>query len=525
MDQIERRHMTTRQTVRRLLGTTLALAVLMGCGDDAGPTDTGIINPPPQDTTPTPPPDDTTGNGDPTYGLTVQYSTYVGGSGYDEAREPVLLSGGRLLFGTRTKSRDAPTTPGALFRSYLGGVSDTWLGILSADGGSLEAGTYFGGSQMERNPYGMEVTSNGDIVVTSGTSSPDIPTTAGAYRTSLGTTGGEGGGYICRLAPTLGTVRWCSYTTGWPRGGLTLDGSDNVIVVGRVPSGADFTATPGAYQTTRRGYDDAFVLKLTSDGSSAMFKTFLGGTGSDLGEVVVSVRSEPNRLILGGISRSRDFPVTSDAPQRVSTGVTDAFSAWLSPDGSTLLYSTILGGANGELMEHKDALMPDGSIVLAGVTSSADLPGAQGSLSGGHDGFVAKLNASGSSFDFVRYIGGNDRDRIIDRVVDSAGRLILVGDTGSRNFPVTAGALQSTFGGGANDAVVVVLDSSGDILYSTYLGGSGDDWVRGVTIGPDGALYLVGATTSDNFPVTSGAYQRNRAGAEDAFVVKLMPSS
>jgi len=454
--------------------------------------------------------------------VAMVYGTYVGGGANEEGREPIGLPGGRLLFGARTWSSTMPTTAGAIQGSFGGGDGDTWIGILNSTGSAFEAASYFGGSGMERPPYGMAITGNGDIVVTSGTNSSNLPTTAGAYRPALNSP--VQGGYVCRFAASLTTIRWCTYIAGWPRGGLGLSANDDVYVAGRVMNGANFSATSGAYQTVQRGVDDAFVLRLTSDGSSTPFRTRLGGgyTGGE-GEVTVNVREHNNALALSGISLSSDFPTTPGAPQTQGAGgPRDAFFARLSTDGSSLTFSTLMGGSGEDLTEHGMAVLTDGAIISAGETFSSNLPGAIGGLSGGADGFVAKLNGSNTAFDFVRYIGGSGNDRLLSPVVDGQGRIYLVGQTSSVDFPVTAGALQTSYGGGPADGVFVVLSADGrDILYATYLGGGGDELIRGITFGAPGELYLVGLTSSGNFPVTQGAYQTSLAGGNDAFAVKL----
>jgi hypothetical protein len=167
-------------------------------------------------------------------------------------------------------------------------------------------------------------------------------------------------------------------------------------------------------------------------------------------------------------------------------------------------------------------VLSDGATITSGETQSADLPGAIGSLAGSADGFVAKLSGTNMAFDFVRYIGGSGSERLLSPVVDGQGRIYLVGQTTSTDFPVTPGALQGAFGGGPTDGVFVVLSADGrDILYATYIGGGGDDLIRGIALDQAGDAYLVGLTSSDDFWVTSGAFQTSRGGDDDAFALKL----
>lgn len=454
----------------------------------------------------------------------IDYSTFVGGNGLDEGREPVLLPDGRLVFGLRTWSTDLQTTAGAFQSSFAGGEGDTYVAILAANGASLSAATYYGGSGDERSTYGTAVASNGDLIFTSGTNSTDLVVTDGAYRQSLDSP--VSGGYVCRFSQELSVPAWCTYIAGWPRGGLALDGNDGVYVVGTIQDRSNFSATSGAYQTSVSGPNDAYVLRLSSDGSTAVFETALGGSSSSNGEVALNAHVEPEALVITGIALSSDWPVTESAPQRVHAGKRDAFFARMSLDGSTLLYSTLLGGSNGDLAEHGMQVLPDGSIILAGVTLSRDLPSATGTLNGEGDGFVAKLTGDGTAFSFVRYVGGSGRELILDPITDAEGNIYVVGQTSSRDFPVTAGAFQSAYGGGPTDGVLVILSPDGSrLLYSTYIGGSGDDIVRGITLDLSGHAYMVGMTSSDDFPTTSEAFQKTKSRDNDGFAVKLTITS
>jgi hypothetical protein len=179
-----------------------------------------------------------------------------------------------------------------------------------------------------------------------------------------------------------------------------------------------------------------------------------------------------------------------------------------------------MGGSGDDETKHRNEMLPNGAVIVGGVTHSPDFVGASGSLRGSSDAWVGVLPASGTGYDFLRYLGGSGADRAIDRAVDAQGRIYVVGFTQSHDFPVTIGALQSTFGG-VQDAFLTILDPSGEILYSTYIGGSDFEIGRGVEIGSDGAVYLVGGTSSSDFPVTNGAWQTTKGGGQDGFAMKL----
>ncbi len=487
---------------------TLGAIACDGCGG----APTSINTPPP------PPP------GNASYA--IEYGTFVGGNGPDEIRDPVLLPGGRVLFGARAESTDMPTTAGAFQRSYGGPPGDSYLAILSADGSRLEAATYFGGSGMERPPYGIALAAGGDIVFGSATGSPDLPTPAGAFRRNVQLPPSRrADGYVCRISGDLRSLRWCTYTGGgWPRGGLALDAQENVIVVGDVMSDANFPTTPGALQSAARGASDVFVLKLNSSGTAAIFSTRLGGSGSQVGEVALSVRTLANGdLSIVGSTTSTDFPTTSGSALPVMGGIKDLFFARLDASGSDLVYSTYLGGSQADAAEHRHLVASDGSVLAVGVTQSTDLPGAQGGLSGANDGLFARLAADGAAFDLVRYLGGSGDEHLLGPEVDAQGNIYVFGSTTSRDLQTSPGAIQGSYRGGSTDGVLFILDPSGSVRYATYLGGSGTELIRGIAIGPTGEIYLGGRTDSPDFPVTQGAFQTSPDG-QDGFVIKLVPT-
>jgi hypothetical protein len=166
-------------------------------------------------------------------------------------------------------------------------------------------------------------------------------------------------------------------------------------------------------------------------------------------------------------------------------------------------------------------------MLLAGFCGSADFPATPGvyqrKLKGRSAGFLARLSPDGSRFVFSTLLGGSGGENLLMPTVDGQGNIWVVGSTSSRDFSVTADALQKTFGGGKEDGALAVFSPDGaKLLYATYLGGSGDEMIRSITFGPDGSVYLVGSTSSPDFPVTAGAVQgKFGGGTGDAFIVRL----
>jgi hypothetical protein len=249
------------------------------------------------------------------------------------------------------------------------------------------------------------------------------------------------------------------------------------------------------------------------------FSTYLGGSGFD------SVRAVAvdwtRNVYVAGYTDSRDLPVRN-ALQAQSGGGVDAFVAKLNPSGS-LVYLTYLGGT-GDDRAFGIAVDTSGNAYLTGWTYSTNFPTTAGArqrvLGGGRDAFVAKLNSAGSGLVYSTFLGGTNHDTGSGIALDASGNAFVAGDTYSSDFPVRS-PFQS-LSRGRQEAFVAKLNGAGDaLLWSTYLGGYGDDRATALAVDASGAVYVTGATDSPNFPTQSPI--RGLAGGQDAFVVKLSP--
>jgi hypothetical protein len=419
-----------------------------------------------------------------------------------------------------------PTSAGVLQPNYAGddpnlghgGVygGDCYLARLSPDGRRIVAATYFGGSKQERNVYGMELDRAGNVVITSMTRSRDLPTTEGCFQPEHG--GGRGGVFAAKLSADLKNLVWCTYLGGSgdesPRGGLALDADDHVCIFGTTGS-ADFPTTPGAFQVRRNGPRDAFVAKLKTDGSALVWSTLFGGSAEDY---MVGGRIDRNgNVYFAGHTTSADLPLAAGGAQSKCGGGHDAYVVKLPSDGSRPLYVSYVGGRENEFPEHRPWITAAGALLLPGVTGSGDFPTTpaafQRNLVGKNDAFLTRLSPDGTRFEFSTLLGGSKTEFCLMPTPTSDGHIIIVGQSESPDLPVTAGALQTTHGGGGSDGWLAVFNSDASKLqYCTYLGGSGHDMVRTVARGPKGELYVVGHTGSPDFPVTRGSAQTRFAG-------------
>ncbi len=258
-------------------------------------------------------------------------------------------------------------------------------------------------------------------------------------------------------------------------------------------------------------YDPA--LPLTID-PVLSYSTFIGGNNDDAAQGI-QVDSAGNAYITG-YTTSTNFPTTTGANQTSFGGTYDAFVTKLNATGTAAVYSTYLGGNDydGGL---RIAVDSNGNAYVSGATQSTDFPTTAGAFqttaNGGGDAFVTKLNATGTALVYSTYLGGSRGAEAYGIAVDSSGDAYVTGDTQSSDFPTTAGAFRTSYGGGG-DAFVTKLNPAGTaLIYSTYLGGSGQDGGIGLALDASGNAFVTGATSSANFPTTTGAYQTSAGGA------------
>ena len=274
------------------------------------------------------------------------------------------------------------------------------------------------------------------------------------------------------------------------------------------------------YQQFNAGLDDVFVAKLSPDGTSLVWVSFLGGAAWDYGRAI-AVDAAGN-VYLAGESWSAGFPLTADSYRPYCCGI---FVAKLDPAGASLVYSTFVGSG------YVGALVIDtaGRAYVGGWTDSAFpvTPGAyQQTLQGMEDGFLARLAADGSAVEYATYIGGGGNDRILSVALGPSGSVHAAGFTESANFPVTPDAAQTAFGG-LRDAFVVKLASALDTLnYSSFFGGSAADAATSVAVDAYGKIYAAGFTESNDFPTVAGSYLTFPSGAPPwGFITAVDPAT
>jgi hypothetical protein len=340
--------------------------------------------------------------------------------------------------------------------------------------------------------------------------------------------------------------------------GIAVDGSGGVYVAG-VTHSVDFPVTTGAFQTTcvtaqnpctgPFSANDGFVSKLSSDGSTLLYSTYLGGSTQT--EIhAIAVDSSGNAYVTG-FTAAADFPVTTGAfetqcpsPANTTNGCMLPFVTKLNATGSALVYSTYLGGIPtgvSSLTPPGDtgtgiAVDSSGDAFVGGTTDSLNFPTtasafqAANPMAGQIHGFLSELNPAGSALVFSTYLGGTATDQVNGIALDSSGNVYATGWTTSVNFPTTPGAFQTGFYGSPGlyitDAFIAKFSSAGNLVFSSLFAGSGGDMANAVAVDGSGAAYITGqinpSTTLDDFPVTPGAWETTTTYST-AFLAKLHP--
>lgn len=341
-----------------------------------------------------------------------------------------------------------------------------------------------------------------------------------------------------QLDPTLPTVVDPGVVWGTHLGGGLTDRIHDVqwqpgsgVWVGGWTGSTDFPTTVGAYQTV--GAADGMVARLADDGQSLVFATYLGGGNSDQ---VRGIALAPDlTATVVGFTNSADFPVTAGAAQAVYGGgssfidIGDGFVSRISANGDTLLGSTYAGGLFDDVAEDVE-LDPSGNAIVVGWTTSADMPipagGFQPALGGlflaQSDGFVLGVASNAQTFSFGTFLGGQMSEQLLGVDRDPlTGDLAVTGWSLGADYPTTPSVVRPSSGGGIDAILTRLTANAGTAVFSTYMGGVGEDAAQAVQFDTDGSIWIGGFTASTNYPATLLAPQQSFAGANDGFVTRI----
>jgi hypothetical protein len=435
------------------------------------------------------------------------YSTYLGGIEEDYVDDIAADSEGCAYVTGITGSRDFPITAGAYDTSF----HTLFVSKLNPEGTALLYSTYLGGPEPSHLSR-IAVDSQGNACVT-GEGTVGFPVTENAIDKVYN--GGDG--FITKINSTGNGLIVSTFFGGSQTDeieAVALDHNDNIYITGYTYS-SDFPTTPEAYENENDhgGGEVVFVTKFNSDASEVLYSTFIGhGAATDIqvnssGEVYICGRT---RLT------SPDYPLTDNAIDTIpsSIGNDKIFITKLNETGSQLVYSTLLGGTEDQA-SLGIALDSSGSAYVCGTTTSVDFPTTPnafmtGSILSRYYGFVSKISSDGGKLEYSTLLTGEkdttaSTDTVIrDIAIYGDGYSVITGRTGARYFPVTPDAIQPEKKGG-NSILAIISKDGGNLIYSTYWGGSGNDEANALALDGIGNVYIAGITSSVDFPRSEGA--------------------
>ncbi|HEY1336869.1 MAG TPA: SBBP repeat-containing protein [Bryobacteraceae bacterium] len=434
------------------------------------------------------------------------FASYYGGNGADYAYAVAADSVGNTYIA------------GSIGSANFGilGTEDAFVTKISPNGSRIFT-SFIGGNAADQ-ANGIAVDVQGNMFVTGSTGSLDFPL-KGAIQPK---TGGSGDVFAVKLAAGGAPLLYSTYLGGIANdsgSAIAIDAAGNAYIAGTTFS-ADFP-TVNPFQAAKGAQQDAFVAKINPTGTAWVYVTYLGGNNVDEANGI-AVDAAGNAYV-AGYTASTNFPLQS--PLRTSNAASvDAFVTKLNPAGSALVYSTYLGGS---ATDYATAIAVDssGSAYVTGIVTSDDFPVVNPidpklASHAVDDIFVTKLNPAGSALVYSTYLGGGSADDPYAIALDSGSNAYITGRTNSSDFPLVK-AIQSTRF--AFDMFVAEINPAGSaLLFSTFLGGNGNESGRGIAVDHLGNIHIAGEVTSTDFPVKN-AFQgaTGGGGPQDALVLVM----
>jgi len=448
------------------------------------------------------------------------YSTYLGGANNDYGYGIALDAKGNAYITGSTASLNFPVGP-CIQCLNAGGLADAFVTELNP--GGLVYSTYLGGAGNDYG-YGIAVDPMGNAYVTGSTSSPNFPVPL-CFQCLY--QGGAADAFVTEVAAGGAGLVYSTYLGGKAADfgrAIAVDRAGDAFVTGNTTS-KNFPVPGCVFGCLPAGGNDAFVTELRRipGGPVALvYSDYLGGAANDFG---YGIAVDPNQsAYVTGATSSVNFPTTAPACfQCAPQGMSDAFVTRVAPFGAGLVNSTYLGGPTND---YGYGLAIDGQLTVY-VTGSTAGPFPLGPCfqcvygGGVSDAFVTRLDPTLTGIIYSTYLGGVGTDAGRGIAVDAMGDADVAGNTNSKNFPV-ANCFQCVINGGM-DAFVTSLTPPGvAVVYSTFLGGKGADFGRGIAVNlafNPTVHYVTGYTNSPNFPIIGAGFPP--AGVNDAFVTGL----
>jgi len=450
--------------------------------------------------------------------LSFSYVTYFGGSNIEEVSVTACRADGAIAMVGHSNSPDLPASPEAFQQEFHGGDWDAFVTLYNA-AGEMTLCTYLGGGAREHVDW-VAFDNSGNLIVVGTTISDDFPVTEDAL---LSQRAGEYDGFIAKISDN-GTLLYGTYFGGNSTDSIefvAIDNDGNYLIGGTTSSAG--LATEDAFQTNLHGGWDAYVAKLSSNGSSILHFSYLGGSTTDRVDSM-AVDSSFN-FIISGLTRSEDFPISPNAFQTEYAGAGDVFLAKVSSDGNDLQWSTFIGGSAEENGRGVGVDSSDNVMVTGAVTSS-DMQvynAFQPEYGGNCDTFIGKFSPDGE-VQTMSFLGGNQLDHAYDIEADASDQIVIIGRTLSDDYPLYY-SIQPNRTGHLDLTITIMSNNMESLVISTLFGGSKEDSGESVSISSDGKIVITGRTASDDIPCTGNAEQDEIGGSYDSFLVIISPFS
>ncbi len=365
----------------------------------------------------------------------------------------------------------------------------------------------------------IAVDASGNTYITGRTLSPAFPTTAGTFDTSAN---GAEDVFVTKINASGTNIVFSTFLGGtfFDEGrGIAIDTSGNIYVAGVASS--SFPITGGAFDTTFNGAVDVFVTKLNSTGSALLYSTYIGGVFTDSATDLAIDATGNSYLAVrtSDASPGVNYPTTAGAFDTTHNGTDDVAVTKLNPTGTSLVYSTFLGGSSIDFPS-SIAINAGGEVYINGGTDDGvtDFPTNAGSYDTTHNGandvFVTRLSADGATLVYSTFIGGASIDNGFGLAIDAGGNAYVSGQAGT-GFPTTAGVFDTVSAGGSEGFLSKLSPNGATLIYSSFIGGTQNENIQSLAVDNFGNAYLTGNNFGGDFPTTGGAFDTTQNGSTD----------